>query len=862
MRSRIAKFLAATLVLSGCGLGLFPSGGAGIRLAFSTRGLASIRKNDCTGVEVTLLRKRRTGPSSVTVSVSVSAGAKTYRSLAGCQTYDSGNESTTVVVDSVSLTGTLYVRTDTPDTLVISASAPGSGLSASPLSVPVRVESLSTPTGLSDNVYCLAVGTDDLLYAGGTFLTANDKYVARVARFSTDSTFDPSFLPTGTGLNSSVSAIAVQADGKVIVGGAFTSYNGISRPYLARLNTEGSLDTGFVTTGSGLNAAVYAIALQADGQILVGGSFTQYNGAAVPYLTRLNTDGTLDPSFSQTGTGLSSVVTAIAVQSDGKILVGGAFTDYNGSSRIRLARLNSNGTLDGSLTLTGTGFNSTVLSLAVQPDGKIIVGGDFTTYNVTSRNFIARLNADGTLDATFVVGTGFNLDVSSLVLQPDGKVLAAGTYSQYQSVAVRGLVRLNSDGSRDSSFVPNGVGGNAFSVARRSDGSVAVGGDFTSYGTSAAPYLAFFDSAGSFVAQSTQNTVAPNGRVEAVATQPDGKTLLGGAFTAFDGASAPYLMRLNADGSRDPSFSLTGTGFDLGVLRIAIQPDGKIVVGGYFTSYNGTARPAVARLNGDGSLDTSFVQTGTGLNSWVYALDIQPDGKVLVGGIFNSYNGTARSSIARLNADGSLDTSFVVGTGLNSAPTTIKVQPDGKILVAGYFSQYNGSAVNYLVRLNSDGTRDGTLTQTGAGFNSFLFDVGVQSDGKILAAGAFTQYAGTSVVRIARLNGDGTLDSGFIQTGTGLNSSVRTLAVESSGKIAVGGSFSSYNGTTVGSFARLNSDGSLDSLISPTGTGLSQSVYSIAPQSDGKYLVGGNFGYYDTVSAANLARLTYIGTLD
>ncbi|EKE67204.1 delta-60 repeat domain-containing protein, partial [Oceanibaculum indicum] len=180
------------------------------------------------------------------------------------------------------------------------------------------------------------------------------------------------------------------------------------------------------------------------------------------------------------------------------------------------------------------------------------------------------------------------------------------------------------------------------------------------------------------------------------------------------------------------------------------QPDGKILIGGRFTSYDGTTRNRIARLNTDGSLDTSF-NPGSGADDNIYALVLQPDGKIMIGGNFTSYDGTARNRIARLNANGSLDTSFDPGSGANSTVQTIMLQPDGKILFGGSFSRYDEMARMRFARLNANGSLD-TSFDPGNGANNTVYSIAVQPDGKILIGGAFTSYDDKTRNRIARIN--------------------------------------------------------------------------------------------------------------
>jgi uncharacterized delta-60 repeat protein len=352
--------------------------------------------------------------------------------------------------------------------------------------------------------------------------------------------------------------------------------------------------------------------------------------------------------------------------------------------------------------------------------------------------------------------------------------------------------------------------------------------------------------------------------VNSVAVQPsDGKILIGGQFTHYNTTtSVGHVARLNTDGTLDTGFNAGGAGTDNPLLSVAVQPsDGKILIGGYFTSYNGTSRADVARLNTDGTLDTTFPASGGGANGQVNSIAVQSsDGKILVGGGFTAYNGTGRGCLARLNTDGTLDTTLLAtGTGATGAVAgeisvivnSIAVQSsDGKILIGGGFTTYNGTSVGCITRLNTDGTLDTSFNATGAGTGGTYpaaYSVAVQpSDGKILIGGSFTTYNGTSVGCIVRLNTDGTLDTGFNPPSGGTIAVAYSLAVQSDGKILIGGGFTIQTGSTTPVFdmARLNADGSLDTTFLASGGGAGSYVNSIALQSDGKIIIGGNFTAY------------------
>jgi uncharacterized delta-60 repeat protein len=333
-----------------------------------------------------------------------------------------------------------------------------------------------------------------------------------------------------------------------------------------------------------------------------------------------------------------------------------------------------------------------------------------------------------------------------------------------------------------------------------------------------------------------------NGVVYALAVQGDGKVVIGGDFTAYNGTDRNRIARVNGDGSLDTTFN-PGTGVDGRVWSLAVQGDGKVVIGGDFTVYNGTTRTRIARVNGNGTLDTTF-NPGSGANDTVYAMVVQGDGKVVIGGKFTTYNGTDRNRIARLNGDGTLDTTFNPGTGVNGIVWAMALQSNGKILVGGNFN-YSGTAHNGIVRLNGNGTLDTTFNP-GSGANGVVYALALQGDGKILIGGDFTSYNGTDRSRIARLNSNGTLDATF--KGPALSdAAVYALGVQSAGKTLIGGAIP-------GAIFRLDADGSLDTTFR-LGNGNNGSVLALAVQDDSKVVIGGNFTSVDSTARNNIARL-------
>ena len=354
----------------------------------------------------------------------------------------------------------------------------------------------------------------------------------------------------------------------------------------------GSVDT-FFDPFPGPNGFVNTIALLTDGRMFAAGDFTVFNTITRRRIARLHTDGSVDTSFNPGG-GADDTISAIAVQSDEKVVVGGRFTRMGNRNRNGIARLNQNGAVDTAFN-PGAGADNPVLALAIDGDGSILIGGDFTTYNNVARSRVARLNPNGSLDAGFSPGNGANGAVQALAVQPDAKIIVAGDFSEFDNQQANFIVRLHPNGTRDDSF---------------------------------------------------QTAGGPNGFVHAVAVQPDGKIVIGGAFTSVDGSPRTRVARLNADGTLDTAFD-TGSGADDDVFALALQPDGRIIVAGEFTHVNGVNRNRLVRLNTDGSLDLS-INFGSGANNFILAAVIQPDEQIVIGGGFTEVNGFPRRHIARL----------------------------------------------------------------------------------------------------------------------------------------------------------------------------------------------------------------------
>lgn len=292
--------------------------------------------------------------------------------------------------------------------------------------------------------------------------------------------------------------------------------------------------------------------------------------------------------------------------------------------------------------------------------------------------------------------------------------------------------------------------------------------------------------------------------VHDIKLQTDGKILISGDFEHYDYNGSifisPYFLRLNTDGTYDSTFDITvgSSGFNQSVRTIYIQNDGKILAGGLFTQLtrNGVTYNVnrIIRFNIDGTVDNTFI-SGLGFNDDVLKIEVLNNNKIIVVGRFTQYDGNSYNRVVRLNSDGSIDMTFVVGTGIDGAPPANYVndvikQPDGKLILVGHFELYNGNPVSCVVRILSDGGIDTTFN-SGTGINGLLTSVGIQSSGHIILGGLFTEYNGVNLTNgnIVRINSDGSFSNSFRY---GLNDAVVSILIQSDNKIIVGGSFNRY----------------------------------------------------------------------
>jgi len=607
---------------------------------------------------------------------------------------------------------------------------------------------------------------------------------------------------------------------------------------------------------------------------------------------------------------------ALAVQPDGKILAAGdGIGDRLFNADFALARYNPNGTLDASFGIGGqrttefSGFQDSATAMVIQPDGKIILAG----YSLSAEGFdhsdfaLARYHADGSLDFGFGTGgkvttdfSGLSDTASAIALQPDGKIIVAGSSVNTRESAA--LVRYNVDGSLDSSF---GIAGKLTLASVISFTAVAVqpGGKIVASGYALTASTINYDFAvvrfnptGSLDAAfgnqgSVTTDFSGNGDdSQSLALSADGKIIVGGRANR-NPSTAPVqvdfaIARYNDDGSLDASFGSGGkvmTDFiqQDWISSIALQSDGKLVALGRYTGEFPSFSISLARYNPNGSLDASFGTAGKlrvaiGMNTEMLAVALQPDGRIIAGG--------SGFTLMRYNADGSRDLDFhsrgktsTDFVGKDDEAFAVAIQSDGKIVAAGTAANSDGDRAFALARYNPDGTLD---TGFGSG-GKIMDDVGVyafallvQPDGKIIAGGR----SSTGKFALMRFNADGSLDKTFGKRGIVMTEmlgqdDLRALLLQPDGRIiAVGAGHVGLFGVARFVIARYHSDGSLDSSFGEAGKAIAPEVsrddlaLAAALQPDGKIVVAGSTQarreVTDTVKQFVIARFNFDGTPD
>ena len=354
-------------------------------------------------------------------------------------------------------------------------------------------------------------------------------------------------------------------------------------------------------------------------------------------------------------------------------------------------------------------------------------------------SFILFCNAlfaqDGSIDSKFNTTLDLNNSIEVIKEQGDGKILIGGTFNSK-------LERLNNDGSTDITFNGANILSSAvYCIGLQSDHKIVVGGTFNGM-------IKRLNSNGSI--DNSFNCNIAGGALKNIEILNNGKILICGIFYNVNGNAITGIARLNSDGSLDTSFNLNldaGTG----IRDFGIQKNGKIIIAGEATTLISPYISLVfRRYNIDNTLDSTFNTGGSNAEGNIYDIEISTDDKIIISGSFSHFNNQTRTCLARLNSDGTLDAAFNSYNFTEYSIFGVKSLNDGKYIICGSFEKYNGQSSNKIARLNNDGTLDNSFN-IGTGANDLIWNTEIQKDGKILIGGDFTLFNNNSKNRIARL---------------------------------------------------------------------------------------------------------------
>lgn len=636
---------------------------------------------------------------------------------------------------------------------------------------------------------------------------------------------DYSFNATDTIAQRPIDNVAVQPDGKVLL-----YHNGITQ-FIFRLNENGSRDTSFNNNLGNLYPDKIAVAN--SGNIFLS-AFNMF-----PELHKLHPDGSIDSTFNFSDSTVSYIA-KIEIQSDEKLIV----LYYNNNNRPKIIRLNQNGNIDTSYTI-GAPTSGDIYDIKLQNDGKCIVAGNFNNYGgQTTFRRVIRLDTSGNIDQTFSVG---NMNVYgnmvAIEMQNDGKILLGGKFQFYgPSMALNGLIRLNTNGGRDTSFttIPMDFDYD-LKIKYLVNGNIMIMGDYGQIGTTNTPnYLAVhrllsdgtIDNSymGNFVGDiyGFKYDIAASGKIYL------------GTYTnhniTFNDTLFNFLLGINENGYLNINFLKGNHSFDKEVRVCKQFQDGNVWVGGRFSYLGNYFSQGLIKLNSMGNVDSTF-NSGSGFPTTKYGvMDILelPNNKIMVSGQFIEYNETPTENIIQLNTDGTIDNSFNFNNSIGSyAIQRIIRQPDSKIIAIAYLYSAGPIQDYKIIRLNQDGTTDPTFN-IGTGFvyncnacNALSkHSVQLDNNGKLVIAGAIIEYNGEVVKKILRLNQDGSRDTSFAYN-FGFNNQILSIAIQPDNKIIVGGLFTEFNNAPVSSIVRLNENGTLDTMFQFPDSSFFNNYYSI-----------------------------------
>ncbi len=675
-----------------------------------------------------------------------------------------------------------------------------------------------------------------------------------LAQLATAQGTSPSLLPDlelarGDG---AVSAIALQPDGGIVLAGAFDAINGVSRRHIARLRPDGQVDPAWDPSPDG---TIRALAVDAGGAIYVAGSFGFIGGQSRSGIAKLSGSGSgaVDPDWRPP---VNGTVYTLVVDTGGSVYAAGLFSEIGGQQRSNIAKLAGEGTgvVD---PVWNPSADFVVMALALDHGGAIFAGGNFSSVGGQARSRIAKLSTSGTGAADPTWNPSANNNVEVLAVDANGAVYAGGDFTLIGGQSRSRVAKLSGTGTGAADSVWNPSPNTTVrALAVAADGGVFVGGNFTSIAGQPRNRIAKLSGSGTGVADPDWNP-SMNESVGHLAVGPSGTVHVGGRFTAIDGHRRIGFGVVGGSGVLDAK---VGNTYNKGsVEALARQPDGGLIVGGDFVSANGVQRKGILRLRPDGTLDPDWnpLAAYPFAPSRVMALAVDGTGAVYAGGSFSQIGGQARSSLAKLSAGGTGTADPAWNPAPNGAVYAVALGAHGEVYIGGNFLNVGGQMRRRLAKLSSTGIGAVDPEWDPAADNDVLA-LAVDAAGALYAGGMFANVGGRTRSRIAKLSGIGT-GAADPDWSPSANNSVYTLAVDAGGSVYAGGIFTSIGGQSRNRVARLSAagTGAADASWNPAANG---SVHSLAVKPGGAVYVGGFFTNIGGQARSRIARLSGAGT--
>lgn len=581
-------------------------------------------------------------------------------------------------------------------------------------------------------------------------------------------------LPRGfnLGIGNAINDMALQKDGKLIVVGSFEEYNGRKRNRICRILSNGEIDEGFIS-GSGFNASVNIVKIQSDGKILIAGRFNVYNNMPCDGLVRLNENGTIDKTFNLP-TRIQGTINDILPTEDGKVFIAGRFNQYNNVFVKGVVRLLNDGSVDNTFALPSGfdgGVNSIAIQknkIIIGGDFTFNLGSGILISKLT------RLTASGSFDITYnASGKGFETsggNVLKVYIQPDNKILVSGNFKKYNDNVVNRFIRINENGWLDKKFNINidskkfgSVEGEIHKIYCTADGSIYLGGEFESFGN----YIRFgfvkLDAQGNVVREFFDNNVLTGQRpiITSFAVLPSGEYIVGGRFEYLNGFKRNSIALLDNRGSISKNLFFVSKGVSGPVTHI-IPFKGKFLLAGKFNFYDDEVVNGITLIDEKGERDASFNFSSVSFSTETISdVKVLKNGQILLAGIFNPTNASNSHKIIKLNEDGSIEESFYIGANIDNYVYSIDEQSDGKIIVGGDFKKVDGISKVGIIRINIEGSIDNSFNSNNS-LDMFIKKIVVDKEtDKIFVSGRYTHPSRRVYINLQRLMPNGNIDNTF-----------------------------------------------------------------------------------------------------